>query len=52
MSLNTTNRYAQITVRMKEEALKLCEPPTAAADRPRKPAWHDDAALMSWLASL
>lgn len=52
VSLNTTNRYAQITVRMKEEALKLCEPPTAAADRPRKPAWHDDAALMSWLASL
>jgi integrase/recombinase XerD len=50
-SLNTTNRYAEITVRMKEEALKLCEPP-AAADRPRKPVWHDDAALMSWLASL
>ena len=52
VSLNTTNRYAQITVRMKEEALKLCEPPTSTAGRPRKPAWHDDAALMSWLASL
>ena len=52
VSLNTTNRYAEITVRMKEEALKLCEPPTSTATRPRKPEWHDDAALMSWLASL
>lgn len=52
VSLNTTNRYAEITVRMKEEALKLCEPPTSAAGRPRKPAWHDDAELMKWLASL
>ena len=51
-SLNTTNRYAEITVRMKEEALKLCEPPSTASGQPRKPAWHDDAALMSWLASL
>jgi len=52
VSLNTTNRYAEITIRMKEEALKLCEPPSSVAAPPRKPAWHDDAALMSWLASL
>lgn len=52
VSLNTTNRYAEITTRMKEEALKLCEPPSATSGQPRKPAWHDDAALMSWLASL
>lgn len=52
VSLNTTNRYAEITVRMKEEALKLCEPPSSASGQPRKPAWHDDAALMSWLALL
>lgn len=52
VSLNTTNQYAEITVRMKEEALKLCEPPTSAAGRPRKPVWHDDAELMKWLASL
>lgn len=51
-SLNTTNRYAEITVRMKEAALKLCEPPTSAVGRPRKSAWHDDAELMKWLASL
>jgi site-specific recombinase XerD len=52
VSLETTNRYAEITVRMKEDALKLCEPPTSTAIRSRKPAWHDDAALMGWLASL
>jgi integrase/recombinase XerD len=52
VSLNTTNRYAEITLRMKEEALKFCEPPTSTPGRPRKPAWHGDTALMSWLASL
>lgn len=52
VSLNTTNRYAEITLRMKEEALNLCEPPTSTAGQHRKPAWHDDAALMSWLESL
>lgn len=51
VSLETTNRYAEITVRMKQEALKLCEPP-ASTGRSRKPAWHDDAELMKWLASL
>lgn len=51
VSLETTNRYAEITVRMKQEALKLCEPP-ATTGRSRKPAWHDDAELMKWLASL
>jgi integrase/recombinase XerD len=52
VSLDTTNRYAEITLRMKQEALKFCEPPTSAAGKQRKPAWHDDRALMSWLASL
>ena len=44
--------YAEITLRMKEDALKLCEPPVEADGRGRKPAWHEDANLMSWLASL
>ena len=51
VSLDTTNRYAEITARMKEEALKLCEPP-AAARGPRKSAWRDDASLLTWLESL
>ena len=51
VSLETTNRYAEITVRMKEVAIKLCEPPITD-HAPRKPAWRDDAALLTWLASL
>lgn len=51
VSLETTNRYAEITVRMKAAAMKLCEPPTTDHAR-RKPAWRDDAALLTWLASL
>lgn len=51
VSLETTNRYEEITVRMKEAAMNLCEPPTT--DRaPRTPAWRNDAALLTWLASL
>jgi len=53
VSLTTTNRYAEITLRMKADALKLCEPPVSLANAPsRRPGWHDDAALMDWLSSL
>lgn len=51
VSLETTNRYAEITVRMKQDALSLCEPAPTKAPK-RKPVWHDDAELMKWLASL
>lgn len=44
------HRYPEITVRMKEAAMKLCEPPRAD-HAPRTPAWRDDAALLTWLAS-
>jgi hypothetical protein len=47
----TIERYAAITVRMKEAAMKLCEPPIAGRDR-GKAGWRDDAALLTWLASL
>ncbi len=50
VNLETTNRYAEITLRMKAEALKLCEPTAAVA--PRKSAWQDDAAMLAWLSSL
>ena len=43
VSLETANRYAEITVRMKEAAMKLCEPPIVARDR-GKAGWRDDAA--------
>lgn len=51
VSLETTNRYAEITVRMKQDALSLCEPAANKAPK-RKPVWHDDAELMKWLAAL
>lgn len=51
--LDTTNRYAEITVRAKEAALRLCEPPPREKDAPSpKPIWRDDEALLAWLASL
>jgi site-specific recombinase XerD len=53
VSLDTTNRYAEITVRAKEAALRLCQPPTTEEDAPGpKPVWRDDEALLAWLASL
>lgn len=51
-SLDTTNRYAEITARMKEDALKLCEPCGDVNGRSKQPAWHQNADLMEWLASL
>ena len=51
--LKTTNRYAEITVRMKEAALRVCEPPPEIVGAlPRQPSWRDDPALLKWLASL
>ena len=53
VSLDTTNRYAEINIRAKEAALAACEPPaTASAALPRKAVWRNDEALLGWLASL
>jgi integrase/recombinase XerD len=52
-SLETTNRYSEITLRTKQAALEKCTVPSAADERiPRKPLWRTDAALLSWLQSL
>jgi integrase/recombinase XerD len=52
-SLETTNRYAEITPRLKEAALHTCEPPTGGPDSSRgKIVWRDDEALLQWLESL
>ena len=52
-SLETTNRYAEITIRTKQAALEKCMVPGTADKRiPRKPAWQTDASLLSWLQSL
>jgi len=52
VNLETTNRYAEITVRMKAEALELCEPVAANSGHASKPSWQNDAAMLDWLASL
>jgi len=53
VSLETTNRYAEITIRTKEADLKHCDAPSAVSERfPRQPVWRDDAALLKWLQSL
>ncbi|MGI8568277.1 MAG: tyrosine-type recombinase/integrase [Methylocella sp.] len=53
VSLETTNRYAEITLRTKRAALEKCIIPAAPEERmPRKPAWQTDAALLNWLQSL
>lgn len=49
----TTDRYAEITIRTKEAALRVCEPPPEVVGAiPRKPVWRTDPALLKWLASL
>ncbi len=52
VSLETTNRYAEITLRMKQQALKLCEPPADSDGVSQPSAWHADADLLTWLTSL
>jgi site-specific recombinase XerD len=53
VSLDTTNRYAEINLRMKAEALKACEPSLGVSQAlPHKPVWRDDPTLLDWLQSL
>lgn len=53
VSLDTTHRYAEITVQMKARALEACEPPVgASAGHHRRGKWRDDASLLEWLRSL
>jgi site-specific recombinase XerD len=53
VSLETTNRYAEITTRTKENALRVCELPwESSAGPPRRAVWKDDQSLLDWLNSL
>ncbi|RVC66256.1 integrase [Mesorhizobium sp. M00.F.Ca.ET.038.03.1.1] len=54
VSLDTTNRYAELTLRTKAEALRACEVSgsgISTVPRPRV-AWKDDKTLINWLNSL
>lgn len=52
VSLETTNRYAEISIKMKEEALQACEPVTEGGKHRDNVVWRDDSALCNWLQSL
>jgi hypothetical protein len=53
VSLETTNRYAEITIRTKQAAVAALLPPvdTSEALRPNS-EWHKNEELMKWLNSL
>ncbi len=52
VSLETTNRYAEITLRTKEAAFKKCMAPALAKGYMPKPPWRTDTSLLNWLDSL
>ena len=53
VSLDTTNRYAELTLRAKAEAMHASELPSSASTASRARAiWKDDKALLEWLDSL
>jgi site-specific recombinase XerD len=50
--LTTTNRYAEISTRVKLEALRATEPLDTSEGSRRRPVWRDDQSLLNWLSSL
>jgi integrase/recombinase XerD len=52
-SLETTHRYAEITLRTKQAALEKCVIGATSGERiPVKPVWQTDDGLLKWLQSL
>jgi hypothetical protein len=53
VKLDTTNRYAEISLKSKEAALRACDPSDAVQSESRRRAvWKDDEELLKWLDSL
>jgi integrase/recombinase XerD len=50
--LTTTNRYAEINTKAKQQALLLTEPPDASEGFRTTPIWRTDDTLLNWLSSL
>ncbi len=53
--LTTTNRYAEINTKAKQQALLLTEPPEPphiTAGSRTNPIWRTDETLLNWLSSL
>ena len=53
VSLETTNRYAEISLRMKMKAMQTCEPDwDISVAHHQKYKWSEDKELLQWLKSL
>ena len=52
VSLETTNRYAEVDLEMKKRALQSCAETVAEAPSESTPSWHRDSDLMAFLTSL
>lgn len=53
VNLDTTNRYAELTLRAKAQAMRACEPISVTSAGVRNnTVWKDDKALLDWLNSL
>ncbi len=52
VSLETTNRYAEVDLEMKAAALETCAVREAEPPDQRVPSWHRDTDLMAFLTSL
>ncbi|MFA7337084.1 MAG: tyrosine-type recombinase/integrase [Candidatus Obscuribacterales bacterium] len=52
VSLDTTNRYAEIHIRAKVAALEACRPPVAEDTHQQSVRWKEDKDLLKWLDSL
>jgi len=52
VSLETTNRYAEVDLDMKAKALEMCADSGLDPTPRPSPTWHTDSELMSFLASL
>ena len=52
VSLETTNRYAEVDLEMKAKALQTCADDGLESVHGCTPSWHSDSELMAFLASL
>ena len=52
VSLETTNRYAEVDLEMKAQALATCADTVPAPPPGTSPSWHRDSELMEFLSSL
>ena len=52
VSLETTNRYAEVDLEMKKRALQSCAETVVEAPSENTPSWHRDSDLMEFLTSL